>query len=75
MNIFEIARYNLILGGTFFANGSNIGFYEELKKSKPQVLYITGGNIQNILRVSSWCLNMEEKNKELYKITILGAIG
>ena len=41
MNIFEIARYNLIFGWIFFANESNIGFYEELE-SKPQVSYITG---------------------------------
>ena len=70
----SILRYNLIWGGTFFANESNIGFYDELE-SKPQVSYIPGGSIQNTLRVTSWCLNMEEKNRGLYKITMLGAIG
>ena len=70
----SIRRYNLAWGGTFFANESNMGFYEELE-SKPQVTYIPGGSIQNTLRVTSWCLNMEPKNKGKYKITMLGAIG
>ena len=70
----SILRYNLVWGGTFFANESNIGFYEELE-SKPQVSYIPGGSIQNTLRVTSWFLNMEEKNRGKYKITMLGAIG
>ena len=70
----SIRRYNLAWGGTFFANESNMGFYEELE-SKPQVTYIPGGSIQNTLRVTSWCLNMEPKNKGKYRITMLGAIG
>ena len=40
----SILRYNLVWGGTFFANESNIGFYEELE-SKPQVSYIPGGKV------------------------------
>ena len=69
-----LARYKLVWGGTFFANESNMRFFEELE-SKPQVTYIPGGSIQNTLRVTSWCLNMEEKNKDKFKITMLGAIG
>ena len=70
----SVRRFNLSWGGTFFANESNMGFYEELE-SKPQVTYIPGGSIQNTLRVTSWCLNMEPKNKGKYRITMLGAIG
>ena len=70
----SIQRFNLVWGGTFFANESNMGFYDELE-SKPQVTYIPGGSIQNTLRVTSWCLNMEEKNRGKYRITMLGAIG
>ena len=69
-----LSRYKLVWGGTFFANESNMGFFEELE-SKPQVTYIPGGSIQNTLRVTSWCLNMEEKNKDKFKITMLGAVG
>ena len=67
-------KYKLVWGGTFFANSENIGFFDELE-SKPQVTYIPGGSIQNTLRVTSWCLNMEEKNKGKYLLTMLGAVG
>lgn len=70
----SIQLYNLAWGGTHFANESNMGFFDELE-SKPQVTYIPGGSIQNTLRVCSWCLNMEEKNRGKYRITMLGAIG
>ena len=69
-----LQRYQLIFGGTFFANESNMGFYDELE-SKPQVTYIPGGSIQNTLRVANWCLNMEEQNKGKFSVTMLGAIG
>ena len=69
-----LSRYKLVFGGTFFADESNMGFFEELE-SKPQVTYIPGGSIQNTLRVTSWCLNMEQKNKDKFKITMLGAVG
>ena len=69
-----LQRYKLIFGGTFFANESNMGFYDELE-SKPQVTYIPGGSIQNTLRVANWCLNMEEQNKGKFSVTMLGAIG
>ena len=69
-----LKRYKLIFGGTFFANESNMGFYDELE-SKPQVTYIPGGSIQNTLRVANWCLNMEEQNKGKFSVTMLGAIG
>ena len=61
-------------GETVFANEKNYGFYEFLEK-KPEVTYIPGGSIQNTLRTASWCLGMEEENKDKYSITMLGAIG
>jgi adenosine kinase len=70
----SIQKYRLKWGETVFADESNIGFFDELE-SKPQVTYIPGGSIQNTLRVTSWCLNMEEKNKGKYSITMLGATG
>ena len=48
----SIQRFNLVVGGTFFANANNMGFYDELV-SKLQVTYIPGGNIQNALRITS----------------------
>ena len=69
-----LQRFKLIFGGTFFANNSNMGFFDELE-SKPQVTYIPGGSIQNTLRVANWCLNMEEQNKGKFSVTMLGAIG
>ena len=70
----SIQKYGLKWGETVFANPSNVGFFKELE-SKPEVTYIPGGSIQNTLRVASWCLNMEEKNKGKYNITMLGATG
>ena len=69
-----LPRYKLVWGGTFFADESNMGFFDVLE-SKPQVTYIPGGSIQNTLRVAKWCLNMEEQNKNKFKLTMLGAIG
>ena len=69
-----LPRYKLVWGGTFFADESNMGFFDVLE-SKPQVTYIPGGSIQNNLRVAKWCLNMEEQNKNKFKLTMLGAIG
>lgn len=70
----SIQKYRLKWGETVFADQTNIGFFDELE-SKPQVTYIPGGSIQNTLRVCSWCLNMEEKNRGKYSITMLGATG
>ena len=69
-----LQRYKLVWGGTFFADESNMAFFDELE-SKPQVTYIPGGSIQNTLRVTNWCLNMEEQNKDKFYVTMLGAIG
>ena len=69
-----LPRYKLVFGGTFFADENNMGFFDELE-SKSQVTYIPGGSIQNTLRVTNWCLNMEEQNRGKFKITMLGAIG
>jgi adenosine kinase len=69
-----VQRFKLVWGGTFFASKDNMGFFDELE-SRPQVTYIPGGSIQNTLRVTNWCLNMEEKNKGKFRVTMLGAIG
>ena len=70
----SLQKYELKWGETAFANEKNYGFYEFLEK-KPEVTYIPGGSIQNTLRTASWCLGMEEENKDKYSITMLGAIG
>ena len=70
----SLQKYELKWGETAFANEKNYGFYEVLEK-KPEVTYIPGGSIQNTLRTASWCLGMEEENKDKYSITMLGAIG
>ena len=69
-----IQKYKLVWGETIFANESNVGFFDELQKSK-NVEYIPGGSIQNTLRTTSWCINMDPNNKGIYKITMLGATG
>jgi adenosine kinase len=69
-----IKKYRLKWGETVFADEGNVGFFEDLEK-KSDVTYIPGGSIQNTLRVASWCLNMEKKNKGKYKLTMLGATG
>ena len=69
-----IKKYRLKWGETVFADEGNVGFFEDLE-SKSDVTYIPGGSIQNTLRVASWCLNMEKKNKGKYTLTMLGATG
>ena len=70
----SLQKYRLRWGQTVFADEGNIGLFEFLE-SKPQVTYIPGGSIQNTLRVASWCLNMEKKNRGKFTITMLGATG
>jgi adenosine kinase len=41
----------------------------------PQVTYIPGGSIQNTLRVTALCLNMEPNKANMFKLTMLGATG
>lgn len=69
-----IHRLGLEWGRTVFANEKNIDFYKELEK-RPEVTYTPGGSIQNTLRVASWCLRMDENNKDKFKITMLGCVG
>ena len=70
----SIQKFELEWGRTVFANEKNIGIFEQLEK-KPTVSYVPGGSIQNSLRVASWCLNMNEKTKGHYKLTMLGCVG
>lgn len=69
-----IEKFGLELGKSIFANEKNVGYFEELEKKK-DVKYIPGGSIQNTLRITSWCINMDSKYATLYKITMLGATG
>lgn len=69
-----LSKYNLSFGQTVFANESNIGFYQELE-NMPQVTFIPGGSIQNTLRVTAWCLQMNPENAKFFKLTMLGATG
>jgi adenosine kinase len=70
----SLKKYDLEWGKTVFANEKNVPFFEELEKNE-KVMYTTGGSIQNSLRVCSWCINMNETNKNKYKITMLGSVG
>jgi len=69
-----LIKYNLKFGETVFADNSNVGFFEELEHM-PQVTYIPGGSIQNTLRVTALCLNMEPNKANMFKLTMLGATG
>ena len=70
----SIQKYGLLWGQTIFANEKNIGYFEELEK-RPEVTYTPGGSIQNTMRVASWCINMDENLKGLFKLTMLGCVG
>lgn len=70
----SLEKYHLAWGATVFADDYNIGFFTDLE-SRPRVTYIPGGSIQNTLRVTSWCLNMEKDVKDQFSITMLGAVG
>ncbi len=70
----DIEKFGLKWGETVFANESNVGFFKVLEQNK-DVKYIPGGSIQNTLRVTSWCLNMDPNNAKTFKITMLGATG
>ena len=41
----------------------------------PEVRYIPGGAGDNSLRVLAWCLNMDQNNKDKFKITMMGWKG
>ena len=69
-----LKKYELSLNEANFVNEKNIDFLDNLKNRK-LVTYISGGSILNSLRTISRSLNMEEKNKGKFSITILGAIG
>ena len=69
-----LTKYNLKFGETVFANQYNDGFFQELE-NMPQVTYIPGGSIQNTLRVTALCLNMEPNKAKFFKLTMLGATG
>ena len=70
----SIEKYHLSWGETVFADQYNVGFFQELE-NMPRVTYIPGGSIQNTLRVTAWCLFMDQNNKNNYKVTMLGATG
>ncbi len=70
-----IKKYNLKWGDTVFLDENNDnGVYKELE-SMPEVRYIPGGAVQNSIRVMAWCLNMDPRNKNRYRITMLGCAG
>ena len=70
----SLQKYGLLWGQTIFANEKNIGYFDELEK-RPEVTYTPGGSIQSTMRVASWCLNMDEESKGLFKLTMLGCVG
>ena len=73
-----IKKYNLKWGDTVLIDEKGddklVKIYEELE-SMPNVKYIPGGSAQNSLRVLSWCLNMEPKNRDKFKVSMIGSIG
>ena len=70
-----IKKYNMKWGDTVFLDENNDnGVYGELERM-PEVRYIPGGAVENSIRVLAWCLNMEENNKNKFKITMMGCSG
>ena len=70
-----IRKYNLKWGDTVFLDENNDnGVYGELE-SMPEVRYIPGGAVENSIRVLAWCLNMDQSNKNKFKITMMGCAG
>jgi len=70
----DIEEFKLKNAQTVFAEKNNVGFFKVLE-SNPKVKYIPGGSIQNTLRIASWCIKMDSKYANLFKITMLGATG
>lgn len=71
-----IKKHNLKWGDTIFLdeNSNNVAVFDDLERM-PEVRYIPGGSVQNTLRVTSWCLNMDPSNKNKFKISMLGCVG
>ena len=70
-----IKRHNMKWGDTVFLDENNDnGVYGELERM-PEVRYIPGGAVENSIRVLAWCLNMNENNKNKFKITMMGCAG
>jgi adenosine kinase len=71
-----IKKHNLKWGDTVFLDGNSndTGVFDDLE-SMPEVKYIPGGSVQNTLRVASWCLNMDQNNRNNFKLTMLGCVG
>ena len=70
-----IKKYNLKWGDTVFLDENNDnGVYGELERM-PEVRYIPGGAVENSIRVLAWCLNMDQNNKNKFKITMMGCAG
>ena len=70
-----IKKYNMKWGDTVFLDENNDnGVYGELERM-PEVRYIPGGAVENSIRVLAWCLNMDENNKNKFKITMMGCAG
>ena len=70
-----IKKHNMKWGDTVFLDENNDnGVYGELERM-PEVRYIPGGAVENSIRVLAWCLNMDENNKNKFKITMMGCAG
>ena len=52
----------------------DINFINDLEKL-PNIRLAPGGCLNNTLRVIKWILNMKDKSKQNYKISIMGLIG
>lgn len=69
-----LKKFGMKFGETVFSDEKKKGLYAELEKD-PKVKFLPGGSIQNTLRITSWIINMDSKEKHLYKISMLGAVG
>ena len=70
----SIKKYNLENGNIIFSDENNLSFFDIIENN-PKVNYSPGGNVLNIIRIASWLSNMEEKTKDKFSLTLLGAIG
>ena len=52
----------------------NTNYINEIEKL-PNIILAPGGCLHNSIRVMKWILNMKDKSKQKYKISIVGLIG
>lgn len=68
-----IKKYGLMKTDISYVDNKNEIIFSDFEKLS-KVEYIPGGFIQNILRVTSWCLGMANSSS-IFNLIMLGAVG